>query len=133
MPNENCLKGVKCPRCGNEDRFLIVVTILADVTDDGADTASNSEWDWNDASHTHCPECGETSLLSHFRVDKGDAPEAIATVTDGSALETQPPIVIEVRGGVVQDVQNVPPGYEYEIKDYDNIEADEEAAAGRPV
>jgi hypothetical protein len=38
------------------------------------------------------------------------------------------PIVIEVRGGVVQDVLNVPPGCQYEIRDYDSIVADEEAA-----
>ncbi|MDA2919715.1 hypothetical protein MYX76_09535 [Desulfobacterota bacterium AH_259_B03_O07] len=29
-------------------------------------------------------------------------------------------ITIEVRGGVVLDVQNLPAGYDYEIKDYDN-------------
>ena len=48
-----------------------------------------------------------------------------------SAPAPRKPIVIEVLGGVVQDVQNVPPGYDYEIKDYDDIEADEDAA-GRP-
>jgi hypothetical protein len=35
------------------------------------------------------------------------------------------PIIIEVRGGVVQDVQNVPPGFDYEIIDYDDLEAQE--------
>jgi hypothetical protein len=30
--------------------------------------------------------------------------------------------VIEVRGGVVQDVSHVPPGYEYVVKDYDHDE-----------
>jgi hypothetical protein len=58
---------------------------------------------------------------------------AIAEATGNSAPEPRKPIVIEVRGGVVQDVLNVPSGYEYEIKDYDDIEADEEAAVGRPV
>lgn len=56
---------------------------------------------------------------------------AIAEATGSSPPDPRKPIVIEVRGGVVQDVQNVPPGYQYEIKDYDNIEADEEAAGGR--
>jgi hypothetical protein len=37
-------------------------------------------------------------------------------------LEGAPPlpIIIEVLGGVVQDVLNVPPGIDYEIRDYDN-------------
>jgi hypothetical protein len=43
---------------------------------------------------------------------------AIVTVTS----DIQKPIVIEVRGGVVQDVQNVPSGILYEIRDYDNAE-----------
>jgi hypothetical protein len=32
---------------------------------------------------------------------------------------------------MVQDVLHIPPGYEYEVKDCDNIEADDETA-GRP-
>lgn len=56
---------------------------------------------------------------------------AIAEATGASPLEPSKPIVIEVRGGIVQDVLYVPPGFEYEVKDCDTIEADEEAAAGR--
>ena len=55
---------------------------------------------------------------------------AIAEATSGTPQGRQP-IVIEVRGGVVQDVLNVPPGIEYEIRDYDSQE--ETAEAGRPV
>jgi len=67
MTNENCLQGIKCPKCGNEDRFFIVATIVADVTDDGADIAKHTDMDWNDASHTRCPDCGETGELCQFR------------------------------------------------------------------
>jgi hypothetical protein len=67
--------------------------------------------------------------------EEGDAyREAVAAITEatgGTCLELPKPIVIEVRGGVVQDVLHIPPGYEYEVKDYDNIEADDETA-GRP-
>ncbi len=56
--------------------------------------------------------------------------QAIAEATSGTPQGRQP-IVIEVRGGVVQDVLNVPPGFEYEIRDYDSQE--ETAEAGRPV
>lgn len=55
--------------------------------------------------------------------EEGDAwREAIAAIEQatGGAPDAPPPIVIEVRGGVVQDVLNVPPGFEYEIRDYDN-------------
>jgi hypothetical protein len=64
--------------------------------------------------------------------EEGDAyREAVAAITEatgGACLESPKPIVIEVRGGVVQDVLHIPPGYEYEVKDYDNIEADDETA-----
>jgi hypothetical protein len=36
-------------------------------------------------------------------------------------------IRIEVRGGVVQEVSNIPPGWEYEIIDHDNLEANGQA------
>jgi hypothetical protein len=50
----------------------------------------------------------------------------IAEATSG-AHEPRLPIIIEVRGGVVQDVLNVPPGVEYEIRDHDNQEETAEA------
>jgi hypothetical protein len=51
-----------------------------------------------------------------------EAVAAIAEATGHMMPGTPKPIVIEVRGGVVQDVLNVPPGIEYEIRDYDNLE-----------
>ena len=33
--NTNCLEGIKCPKCGNEDKFVISVVAHATVTDDG--------------------------------------------------------------------------------------------------
>jgi hypothetical protein len=58
--------------------------------------------------------------------------EALTAIADatGGAPDARLPIIIEVRGGVVQDVLNVPPGIEYEIRDYDNQE--ESTEAGRP-
>lgn len=61
-------------------------------------------------------------------LDELDIDAAIAEATSGPP-EPQPPIIIEVLGGIVQDVLNVPPGIEYEIRDYDS--ADEPAESGR--
>ncbi len=68
MTNENCLAGIQCPKCGNEDRFLISATIVADVTDAGADIARHSDIRWDDHSSTSCPDCGEAGALSHFHI-----------------------------------------------------------------
>jgi hypothetical protein len=50
-----------------------------------------------------------------------------AEATGAAPMEPPEPIIIEVRGGVVQNVRHVPPGYQYEVTDYDNIETDGEA------
>jgi predicted RNA-binding Zn-ribbon protein involved in translation (DUF1610 family) len=68
MTNDNCLAGIKCPQCGNEDRFLIAATITADVTDDGANIAKNTDMEWDETSHTRCPDCGKDGPLAGFRV-----------------------------------------------------------------
>jgi DNA-directed RNA polymerase subunit RPC12/RpoP len=70
MTNENCLRGIRCPNCGNQDRFLIVAAILAEVTDDGADIAKHSDVEWDDDSHTRCPECNQDGPLATFHANQ---------------------------------------------------------------
>ena len=65
MTNENCLVGVHCPRCGQEDRFKIAAVITCLVTDDGSDPVGDHDWD--DNSSTQCPECGFSGTLKEFR------------------------------------------------------------------
>jgi hypothetical protein len=71
MTNENCLEGVRCPRCGHEDRFLIAASVIAEVTDDGAEVASpryGIGFEWTDESHCHCPACGRDGPLGEYRI-----------------------------------------------------------------
>ena len=57
--NENCLQGIKCPDCGNEDRFHIAVLSFTDVSDDGTGSeVCDTEWDGRSAI-----ECSECHLL----------------------------------------------------------------------
>jgi|ERR1019366_1172169 hypothetical protein len=65
MTNENCLEGVRCPACGNEDTFHIAVTTTAIVTDDGAEV-EHGDMEWDAASFTWCVNCPEHGPLSHF-------------------------------------------------------------------
>ena len=67
MTNTNCLAGLRCPQCGNADRLFITGIVRLEVTDDGADVADGSDWHWDDASLTICPECDRDGLLSEFR------------------------------------------------------------------
>lgn len=70
MTNTNCLEGVKCPACGNEDRFRISVTIDAIVTDGGAEPADNNHWDWNGESDCRCCNCGHYGKFKDFKHEK---------------------------------------------------------------
>lgn len=54
MTNTNCLEGIRCPKCGNEDCIKIVALIPCFVTDEGSEAVGDHEWD--DDSHAHCPE-----------------------------------------------------------------------------
>jgi hypothetical protein len=65
MTNTNCLEGIKCPACGNEDRFRIAGTAVFTVTDEGAEDHGDIEWD--DDSYADCPDCFRHGTLKDFR------------------------------------------------------------------
>jgi Zn ribbon nucleic-acid-binding protein len=67
MTNTNCLAGLACPECGNDSRLHIETRAMADVTDDGAETFGDMEW--NDESSARCPACGHGATLQKFRVE----------------------------------------------------------------
>lgn len=75
MTNENCLEGIKCPGCSNEDRLLISASIIADVTDAGADIAGGYEMEWDDSSLVRCPVCDRTGSLSEFHTPPSLPPD----------------------------------------------------------
>lgn len=65
MTNRNCLDDIRCPQCGQQDRFKIAALITCVVTDNGSEPAGDHEWD--DDSSTHCPQCGFDGKLKCFR------------------------------------------------------------------
>ncbi len=78
MTNENCLEGIQCPQCGQQDHFLITGVSTFSVYDDGTDGHGDVAWD--DEAHTRCPACNYGGSLVLFR----------CTVhTDGEASDGQ--------------------------------------------
>lgn len=53
--NENCLAGVRCPKCGYAEQFRIVATCWAEVLDDGVVGAH--EYEWGEDSWCECQGC----------------------------------------------------------------------------
>ena len=80
MVNENCLEGVKCTDCGNEDAFYIQSTAIMYVTDDGAECRSDIEW--NDESHTQCAKCERSGKLTDFKAKAEVGTEGRCEVCD---------------------------------------------------
>lgn len=67
MTNSNCLEGIACPKCGNDAMIHIEARTLAVVTDDGAETFGDMEWDGD--SYAECPDCHHRGTLKGFRID----------------------------------------------------------------
>jgi DNA-directed RNA polymerase subunit RPC12/RpoP len=65
MINHNCLEGIACPKCGNDAMISIEARTLAAVTDDGAETSGDMEWDAD--SYAECPYCQHRGTLGEFR------------------------------------------------------------------
>jgi hypothetical protein len=67
--NTNCLEGMKCPKCGQEDAFKIEASCLFIVTDDGTEDAGNGH-EWGDANYCECTECAHYGTVADFTVEE---------------------------------------------------------------
>lgn len=54
MANENCLAGMKCPRCGWEESFYIAASAFFVMTDDGTGEEEPDDIEWTDESYCNC-------------------------------------------------------------------------------
>jgi hypothetical protein len=66
-PNDNCLAGMRCPKCGSYGPFEIEATVPFVVTDDGAEPKdANVPWDYR--SPCSCS-CGHHDNVGGFTED----------------------------------------------------------------
>lgn len=101
MANENCLKDIKCPKCGHEEQFRIAVEKVVLVTDDGTeDLPGDTEWGEN--SFIECTNCEATGTVGEFtqplRIEPGLAVER-ATLTT-FVVQVTVPIIDTLRYNV---------------------------------
>lgn len=65
--NENCLKDIMCPHCGNTENFKIKVSVWIEVEDQGTDPMlPEQDIEWEDESFIDCGECGSVGRISEF-------------------------------------------------------------------
>jgi hypothetical protein len=65
MTNTNCLAGIRCPKCGNEEPFRIEVSTLVLMYDNGSDVCGG-DLNFNENSYIECIECGESGIAKQF-------------------------------------------------------------------
>ena len=68
MPNRNCLEGMRCPQCGSEEPFRIVVTMSVKMWDEGSgDDTMGGDQEWDEHSYCECCECEYHGNVGNFR------------------------------------------------------------------
>ena len=66
--NENCLKDLKCSKCGSLGPFTIRCLAWCAVNDDGTDEAYNHSW--GDESPCVCIGCSLSGKIKDFKIKK---------------------------------------------------------------
>jgi Zn ribbon nucleic-acid-binding protein len=67
--NTNCLRGMKCPKCGQEDSLKIEATCLFIVTDDGLEDEGYGH-EWDDTNYCECPNCAHHGSVADFTIEE---------------------------------------------------------------
>ena len=74
MPNQNCLKGLRCPLCGEEEPFQISCTTMVDMWDGGSE--QHYDLEWNDDSAIICKQCGHCGEVKEFMIANQEGSDA---------------------------------------------------------
>ena len=69
MANTNCLEGVRCPQCGQEDRFLINAMVSVMVADEGTED-QGGDYEWSPDSPCCCASCDFAGKLADFTIEE---------------------------------------------------------------
>lgn len=73
MPNNNCLEGMKCPKCGYEEHFKIVARVWVDAYDDEVSIDEyDQDFEWTDTSWCICKNCGYGNEVGKFKENSDD-------------------------------------------------------------
>ena len=74
--NDNCLRGIRCPKCKSTEPFNITASCEAQVYDDGV--TDTFDFDWDDDASCECGECGFTGEVQKFYLKRDKKKEIIA-------------------------------------------------------
>ena len=86
--NANCMQGLRCPKCGQDEELLVWAEMCVSLTDAGTDphadsTRNHGGTEWNETSMTECPACGFSAMMAAFvaPADKRKTARAVSMPT----------------------------------------------------
>lgn len=91
MKNENCLAGIKCPKCEHTESFKIRAYVWIEVEDEGVDPMMpKQDIEWDEENLIDCQECGHVGKLGGFQHQSTEGSlEERRDSTHSDALEGQ--------------------------------------------
>jgi len=108
MTNKNCLEGIRCPQCGDEDAFRIEAQITVYVTDDGTED-DGGHYAWDDQSPCRCAGCGHAGTIKDFTIENQENARLIEAASDMlEALEAAEAIISGLMAEFDEDENDVP-------------------------
>lgn len=101
--NENCLKGVRCPKCGHTEDFYITGQSTFHTMDDGTEGHTDVEWD--DKSSCRCgnSDCEFVGDLEDFQALKDHEKERLTEQLIQDCYNDQGFMLNVLRGYVEQN------------------------------
>ena len=67
--NDNCLWGMRCPKCKSLEPFYIDAEVTVLVGDDGTEDR-NSDYMWEDKAYCECHACTYAATVKDFIIPK---------------------------------------------------------------
>lgn len=71
--NKNCMIGLRCPRCGEDDAVMVYASAWMRIIDEGVDTPEGAI-DYDEQSMASCPECNHCGSFKDWEIAHGSDP-----------------------------------------------------------
>lgn len=69
MTATNCLQGIRCPKCKQEDIFVVEMMANFTLTDDGVEQDGDTHWDDNSPMSCDNSSCNYSGKAAEFKIE----------------------------------------------------------------
>lgn len=76
---EGCIEGMRCPECGNHERFIIEAATSTMFEKDGS-SDYGGDMTWDNDSYCRCPECDKEGEVADFSKKSKQAQKSFTVI-----------------------------------------------------